>query len=105
MMKAYLAIVPVAHLVLENLLLLSFEGLANAKPAAADGTGDVANAALFRQPAGDILVRVALLLEVNNAGIVSIVVRLDRLWACGFATRDADVAVVGEFVALVGVLQ
>jgi hypothetical protein len=93
--------VPVAHLVLEDLLLLSLEGLANAQPAAADGASDVANAALFRQPASDILVRVALLLEVDNAGIVGIVVCLDRLWACGLATRNADVAVVGEFVALV----
>jgi hypothetical protein len=97
--------VPVAHLVLENLLLLSLEGLADAQPAAADGASDVANATLFRQFAGDILVRVALLLEVDNAGVVSIVVGLNRLGTCGFATRNADVAVVGEFVALVGVLQ
>ena len=96
---------PVAHLVLEDLLLLSLEGLADAQPAATDGTSDVANAALFSQPAGDILVGVALLLEVDNAGVVSIVVCLDGLWTCGFATRDADVAVVGEFVALVGVLR
>lgn len=96
---------PVAHLVLEDLLLLSLESLADAQPAAADGASDVANAALFRKLAGDILVRVALLLEVDNAGVVSIVVGLDRLWTCGFATRNADVAVVGEFVALVGVLR
>jgi hypothetical protein len=96
--------VPVAHLVLEDLLLLSFEGLADAQPAAADRASDVANAALFGQLAGDILVRVALLLEIDNASVVGIVVGLDGLWTCGFATRNADVAVVGELIALVGVL-
>jgi hypothetical protein len=91
--------VKVAHLVLEDLLLLGLEGLANAKPAAADGTGDVANAALFRQPAGDILVRVALLLEVNNARIIGVVVGLDGLRPSGLASRDTDVTVVSELVA------
>ena len=90
---------PVAHLVLEDLLLLSLEGLADALPAAADGTSDIANATLFRQPAGDILVRVALLLEVDNAGVIGVVVGLDWLWPGGLASGDTNVAVVSELVA------
>ena len=46
-----------------------------------------------------------MLLEVDNAGVVSVVVGLDGFWARGFATRNADVAVVSELVALVGVLR
>lgn len=94
---------PVAHLVLEDLLLLRLEGLADAEPTATDGASNVANAPLFRQPAGDILVRVALLLEVDDARVIGVVVSLDGLRACGLASRDADVAVVRELVVEVGV--
>jgi hypothetical protein len=95
--------VPVAHLVLEDLLLLRLESLADAEPAATDGASDVANATLFGQPAGDILVRVALLLEVHDARVIGVVVSLDGLRSSGLATRDANVAVVGELIAEVGV--
>ena len=102
---SYLTIVPVAHLVLENLLLLGLEGLTNAEPAATDGARNVANATLLLELAGNVLVRVALLLEVDNARVIGVVVSLDRLRACGLSSRDADVAVVSELVALVGVLR
>jgi hypothetical protein len=97
--------VPVAHLVLEDFLLLRLEGLANAQPAATDGARNVANATLFLELAGDILIGVALLLEVDDPRVIGIVVCLDRLGACGLASRDADVGVVGEFVALVGIVD
>ena len=103
--KSYLAIVPIAHLILEDLLLLRLEGLANAQPAATDGARNVANATLLLEFAGDILIRVALLLEVDDARIIGVVVGLDRLRSCGLASRDANVAVVGEFVALVGIVN
>ena len=103
--KSYLAIVPVAHLVLEDFLLLSLEGLANAEPAATDGARNVANATLLLEPASDILVGVALLLKVHNARVIGIVVCLDGLRACGLASRDADVGVVGELVALLGIID
>jgi hypothetical protein len=91
--------VPVAHLVLKDLLLLGLEGLADAKPAATDGASDVANAAFLLELTGNILVRVALLLEVNDARIIGVVVGLDGLRPSGFASRDTDVAVVSELVA------
>ena len=103
--KSYLAIVPVAHLVLEDLLLLGLEGLTNAEPAATDGARNVANATLLLELAGNVLVRVALLLEVDNARVIGVVVSLDRLRACGLSSRDADVGVVGELVALVRIVD
>ena len=103
--KSYLAIVPVAHLVLEDFLLLSLEGLANAEPAATDGARNVANATLLLELASDILVGVALLLKVHNARVIGIVVCLDRLRTRGLASRNADVGVVGELVALVGIVD
>ena len=103
--KSYLAIVPIAHLILEDLLLLRLEGLANAQPAATDGARNVANAALLLELAGNVLIRVALLLEVDDARVIGVVVGLDGLRACGLASRDADVGVVGELVALLGIID
>ena len=92
---------PVTHLVLENLLLLRLEGLADAQPAATDGASNVADATLVLELAGNILVRVALLLEIDDTCIVSVVVGLDRLRSSGLASCDTNVAVVGELVAQV----
>ena len=103
--RSHLAVVPVTHLVLQDLLLLGLEGLTNAQPAATDGTRNVANASLLLELAGDILIRVALLLQIDNASVIGIVVCLDRLRACGLASRDADVGVVGELVALLGIID
>lgn len=92
---------PVTHLVLENLLLLRLEGLADAQPAATDGASNVADATLVLELAGNILVRVALLLEIDDTCIVSVVVGLDRLRPSSLASCDTNVAVVGELVAQV----
>jgi hypothetical protein len=100
----YLAIVPIAEFVLENLLLLGLKSLADAEPTATNGTGNIADATLVGEPLGNVLVGVTLLLEVDNAGVVGIVVGLDRLGPGGLASRDTNVAQVGEFGALVGVL-
>jgi hypothetical protein len=100
----YLAIVPIAHLVLEDLLLLGLESLANAQPAATDGATDIADTAFLGELAGDVLIRPTLLLEVNNAGIVGIVVGLDGLGTSSLATGDADVALICEAGATVRVL-
>jgi hypothetical protein len=100
----YLAIVPIAHLVLEDLLLLGLESLANAQPAATDGATDIADTAFLSELAGDVLIRPTLLLEVNNAGIVGIVVGLDGLGTSSLATGDADVALICETGATVRVL-
>ena len=97
----YLAIVPVAHLILEDLLFLRLKGLADAEPAATDGTSDIADATLLGELAGNIFVRPALLLEVHDAGVVSIVVGFDGLGTSGLATGDADVALIGETGAAV----
>lgn len=103
--RSYLAVVPVTHLVLQDLLLLDLESLADAQPAATNGARNVADATLLLELAGDILIRVALLLQVDNASIISVVVCLDRLRTCGLASRDADVGVVGELVALVRIVN
>jgi hypothetical protein len=100
----YLAIVPIAEFVLENLLLLGLKSLADAEPTATNGTGNIADATLVGEPLGNVLVGVTLLLEVDNAGVVGIVVGLDRLGPGGLASRDTNVAQVGELGALVGVL-
>jgi hypothetical protein len=100
----YLAIVPIAHLVLEDLLLLGLESLANAQPAATDGATDIADTAFLGELAGDVLIRPTLLLEINNAGIVGIVVGLDGLGTSSLATGDADVALICETGATVRVL-
>jgi hypothetical protein len=102
--ETYLAIVPIAEFVLENLLLLGLKSLADAEPTATNGTGNIADATLVGEPLGNVLVGVTLLLEVDNAGVVGIVVGLDRLGPGGLASRDTNVAQVGEFGALVGVL-
>lgn len=98
----YLAVVPVAHLILENLLFLCLQSLANAQPAAAYSASDVANATLLGELASDILVGPTLLLEIHNAGVVGIVVGFDRLGASSLAARDADVTLICETVATVG---
>jgi hypothetical protein len=96
--------VPIAHLILEDLLLLGLESLANAQPAAADGTSDIADTAFLGELAGDVLVRPTLLLEVYDAGIVGIVVGLDGLGTSSLATGDADVALICEAGATMRVL-
>lgn len=102
-MEAYLALVPIAQVVFEDLLLLCFEGLADTQPAATHSATDVADAAFLGELAGDILVRPALLLEFNDASVVIVVVGLDGLRAGSLATKNADVALVGETGAAVGV--
>lgn len=96
----YLTLVPVTHLILENLLLLGLKSLADAKPAATNGAANIADATLLSELAGNVLVGPALLLEVDNARIIGIVVGLDGLRAGGLATSDLDVAVVGKLVLL-----
>jgi hypothetical protein len=103
-MWTYLAIVPVAHLVLENLLFLRLESLADAQPATTDSATDVTDAAFIGEPAGNALVGVALLLEVNDASIVGIVVCLDWLRPGGLASGDTNVAQISEASALVGLV-
>ena len=93
---SYLAIVPVAHLVLEDFLLLGLQSLANAEPTATDGASDIADATFFGKLASDVFVRPALLLEVHDAGVIGIIVGFDGLGTSGFATGDADVALIGE---------
>jgi hypothetical protein len=93
--------VPVAHLILEDLLLLRLQGLADTQPAAADGASDIADATLLGELASDVLVRPALLLEIYNASIVGIVVGFDGLGTSGLATGDADVALISETGATV----
>lgn len=99
---AYLAIVPVAHLILEDLLLLCLQSLANAQPATAHSSPDVANATLLGELASDVLVGPTLLLQIHNAGVVGIVVGFDRLWASSLAPRNADVTLICETIATVG---
>jgi hypothetical protein len=103
-MKTYLAIVPITELVLEDLLLLGLESLANTEPTATNGTANVADATLVGELTGNILIGITLLLEVDDAGVVGVVVGLDRLRPSGLASWDTNVAQVGEFGALVGVL-
>lgn len=102
-MRTYFAIVPIAHLVLEDLLLLRLEGLADTQPAATNGTANVADAALIGELASDVLISVALLLEVDDAGIIGIVVGLDRLRSGGLASRDTNVTQIAELGTLVRV--
>lgn len=52
----YLAIVPVAHLIFEDLLLLRLQSLADTQPATTDGTPNVADTAFLGKLACDILV-------------------------------------------------
>lgn len=94
---------PVAHLVLEDLLLLRLEGLADTQPAATDSARDIADTTLVCEFTSDILIGVALLLEVNNASVVGVVVGLDGLGPSGLAAGDTNVAVIGVLVAPVGV--
>jgi hypothetical protein len=93
--------VPVAHLILEDLLLLRLQSLADTQPAAADGASDIADATFLGELACDILVRPTLLLEIYNASIVGIVVGFDGLGTSGLATGDADVALISETGATV----
>lgn len=102
-MEAYLALVPIAQVVFEDLLLLGLESLADAKPPATDSAADVADAALLGEFAGDILVRPALLLEFDDTSVVIVVVGLDGLRAGSLATKNADVALVREASTAVGV--
>lgn len=94
---------PVTQLVLKDLLLLRLEGLADAQPAAADSATDVADTAFLGKLASNVLVGPALLLEIDDAGVVGIIVGLDRLRAGSLAAEDADVALVGETGAAVRV--
>lgn len=93
---------PVTEVVLEDLFLLGLESLAETEPATANGTAHITNATFLGKLAGDVLIGVALLLEVHDAGIIGVVVGLDRLRACGLATEDTDVALVRELVANMG---
>ena len=95
---------PITHLILEDLLLLGLKRLADTQPAATDGATDIADATLLGELAGDVLVRPTLLLEVDDAGIIGIVVGLDGLGTSSLATGDADVALICEAGATMRVL-
>ena len=92
---------PVAHLVLEDLLFLRLKGLADAEPTATNSASHIADTTFLGELAGDVLIRPTLLLEVHDAGVVSIVVGFDGLGTSGLATGDADVALIGETGAAV----
>lgn len=66
------------------------DGSAKSAPCGCAASGysarDIADAALLREFTSDILVGAALLLEVTNAGIVGIVVGLDRPGPSGVVT-------------------
>lgn len=83
----YLSLVPVAQLVVESLILLLYEHLLETHPAVSDMLGSVLNTALLLKLLGDGFVAVALLLEVNEEGIIRVEVKGELLGECSSTVR------------------
>ena len=95
----YFAQMPVRQLVVQKFIFLLDECLLEALPPAADRTSDVTNTPFLLQLVGNILVRIAHLLVAHDAGVVGIIVGLDRLGSSGFAAFDLDIADIARLLA------
>lgn len=90
----YLAFVPVAQLIVEDLLLLLLESLAKTQPAGSDSARLIAHTALVGKLLGNVVVRIAHLLELDNTSVIIVIIGGNGLRSSGFATRDPDVTLV-----------
>lgn len=79
---------PVAQLIVEALILACFKNFAQAQPTTADCLADIPHTAFFHKLVGHIFVAVSLLLELNDAGVVGIVVSGDALRDRSEAARN-----------------
>ena len=75
----YLSLVPIAQLIIKALILACLENLAQTQPASADCLANIPHTAFLRKLVCHILVAVGLLLELDNAGIIGIVIGGDAL--------------------------
>lgn len=75
----YFSNMPVTHLIIKTLIVSILEHFAEAKPAAAYSLGDITNAVFFFQLVGDVLISIALLLQLDDASVVRVVVGDDTL--------------------------
>ena len=86
----YLANVPIAQLVVQLVVLDFLEGLAKAQPSTAHRLWDISDAAFVCEFLGDVLIRVALLLQRDDAAVIGIVVGHNTLRHRSFTALHTD---------------
>lgn len=77
---------PITQLIIQDLLLLCLESLAETSPTTAHSASAVADATLFDEPLSHLLIGVTHLLELDNAAIIGIVIGADRFRTRSVAT-------------------
>lgn len=87
---SYLAKVPIAQLIVQLIIFDFLECLAEAQPSTAHRLWDISDATFVCKFLGDVLIRVALLLQRDDAAIIGIVVGHNALRHRSFTALHTD---------------
>lgn len=102
MPRTYLADVPIAQFIVQSLILVLLEDLAQSQPTTANCLRGISHATLVYEHPCHMLIRIALLLEVDDAGVVGVVVGGDALRHSRKATKNAPLVgpLLGDLACL-----